>query len=340
MPRNQTKRNPLIGLLILLILIISLSFATVFVLWKSYNNPVDPQNTKAIRIVIPKGYGSSQIADLLKQKNLIKNSLAFRIKVKQLNLGNKLQAGSYQISPSQNLEKIVSSLTSGKTEEFWVTIPEGKRLEEIAKILADEFSDNDLQFSIPDFLDLTEGQEGYIFPETYLFPKTATTELVVQTLQNTFEKKTSELKQQAKNLDYSWDEIINIASMVEREAKFKQDRPKVARVFLNRLDIGMGLQIDATIQYSMGTAACSSSIGKECDWWPTVFDTSYQSKYNTYQNPGLPPTPISNPGLAAIEAVVTAPDHNYLYYLSEDDGTTYYSKTLEDHQDKVQKYLR
>lgn len=335
------KRNPILGLFLLLIICLMIGGAVIATWWSINNSPVDTNDETEIKVIIPKGYGATDIADLLTEKDLIKSSLIFRIVVKTNDLGGQLQAGSYRLSRSQTPKEIAESLTSGSEEEFWITIPEGKRREEVAKILNDGFAEHGSSFSLPDFIELTKDMEGYLFPDTYLFPKTTTTEEAVSIIRNTFDIKIpDEMKIRANNLGLEFQEALILASLVEREAKYEIDRPMIARVMLNRLNIGMPLQIDATVQYAVGQAECSNMIGKDCKWWPQLTSTTFKSVYNTYQNPGLPPTPICNPGLAVFEALFNAEDHDYLYYLSEDSGKTYYSKTLEEHEAKIDKYLR
>ena len=143
-------------------------------------------------------------------------------------------------------------------------------------------------------------------------------------------------------------ELITLASLVEREAKHQQDRPIIAAVLQNRLDIGMALQVDATLQYAKAglacvtCATCDTCVTSSGDWWPSVTSTdkSINSHYNTYKYPGLPPGPIANPGLSSIEAVLSPNKVDYLYYVSEPDGTTHYANTLEEHNDNIRKFLR
>jgi UPF0755 protein len=341
MGRNKNSVNPLKIIFWFLLLTVVATTASAILWWQGVQKPIDPQDDTQVRFLIPKGYGAQAIGDKLQEEGFIKSSLAFRLIVKRDALGNKLQAGSYSLSKSLTLSEIAQSFQRGSEDEFWVTIPEGKRREEIAKILADTFAEHGASFSLPDFLEATEEIEGYLFPDTYLFPKTTTTEDVVQTLRNTFDTKVPDtLKVQASAHGLDFHEVLILASLIEREAKLPVDRPKVSGVLYNRLSIDMPLQIDATVQYAFGTAKCQSSTGSDCNWWPVLTDTKYQSPFNTYINPGLPPSPIANPGLASIEAALAPQEHDYLYYLSEDSGTTHYARTYSQHQDNIEKYLR
>ncbi|MGI5828207.1 MAG: endolytic transglycosylase MltG [Patescibacteria group bacterium] len=330
---------PFLKLLFTIVILVVIGFVSGFLWWGEVNKPVNPDDTEEVKVVIPKGYGISAIGELLKQKDLIKSVWGFRLVVAREGLKNQLQAGSYTLSRSQNLVEVAQSLTKG-VEDFWVTVPEGKRREEVAKIIADEFATQGIPFSIQEFLEATEDSEGYLFPDTYLLPKYSTAVDVANIMRSTFDKKISEdLRLKMNELGLTLEEVLTLASLVEREAKFEVDRPKIARVLLNRLEIDMPLQIDATVQYAVGQAQCISRIGKECNWWPVIQSTKYSSPYNTYENPGLPPGPICNPGLAVIEAVLNSPDHDYLYYLSEPSGLTHYAETLNEHEANIRLYL-
>lgn len=309
--------------------------------WSWAAGAVNPSVTEPQTVVIPSASGAIAIGNLLEEKGLIRNGLRFRLYVQSQGWDKDLKPGRYQLAPSLTMPQIAEKLKAGVLEDFWVTIPEGKRREEVALILANTFAENKLAFSIPDFLESTQDLEGYLFPDTYLLPRTSTADTVADQLKATFDKKIpADLATKAQALELIPKQIIILASLVEREAKFEKDRPMIAGVLINRIREGMALQIDATVQYPVGTARCQASIGKECDWWPVISDTTYNSPYNTYQNPGLPPAPICNPGLSVIESVLNPNEHNYLYYLSEDDGTTHYSETLAEHEEKIEQYLK
>jgi len=144
------------------------------------------------------------------------------------------------------------------------------------------------------------------------------------------------VKEKIKQKGFTLDEVLSIASLVEREAKFPKDRPLVASVILNRLKEGMKLDIDATIQYALGYQPNDKS------WWKkelTIEDLEINSSYNTYKNAGLPPSPIANPGLLAIIAVIDAPKTEYFYYISDKQGKNHFAKTIEEHNINISKYL-
>ena len=227
-----------------------------------------------------------------------------------------------------DLDTIANTLTHGITD-IWLTIPEGWRKEEIATKIAKELN-------IPESEFLKVAREGYMFPDTYLIPQESTAAAVAEMLLNNFNKKVAGEKERIKQDGLTLADIIIIASLVEREAKLASDRPLVASVILNRVEIGMKLDIDATIQYALGYQ------GKEKTWWKkelTSNDLAFESPYNTYQNPGLPPTAIANPGLAAIKAVVEAPKTDYLYYISDKTGKLHFAENIEEHNNNIARYL-
>lgn len=309
------------------VLVLLLSLTTLWWLNGTSNASSDK---KAYTFVIGKGEGVRSIANRLKKNGLIKDPIAFFILLNfVMNIDEKIQAGDHTLSPSMNAREIAKSLTLA-TNDTWITVQEGLRADEIADILEKEIKTykNSWREALND-------NEGYLFPDTYLVPKDANIEQVLSILKNNFDAKYAKID----NLDKTKlrkNEIVTIASLVEREARLSQDRPLVASVILNRLKIGMKLDIDATVQYVLGYQE------EERDWWKKNLnfdDLDIKSPYNTYRNAGLPPTPISNPGFASLNAVVNAPDTDYLYYLTDNKtGRNHYAKTIEEHNANKEKY--
>jgi UPF0755 protein len=313
----------LIALFIVIILGIA---ATVW--WKNGTLPVDSKDTSQKIFVVKKGDGVREIAYDLKHQGLIKDPIVFFILTKRMGYDKKIEAGDFRLSPSMSAYDIAGSLTHG-TLDIWVTIPEGKRTEEIAEILKE---------TIPTFEEswtqALATDEGYLFPDTYLIPKDATIDLISQMMKNNFEQKFSSVKN-TKTTNLTDQDTIILASLVEREARADIDRPLVASVIYNRINIGMKLDIDATLQYALGYQV------DEKRWWKkelTNLDKTINSPYNTYANPGLPPGPISNPGLASIKAALNPAKTDYLYYISDPNGVNHYAKTLAEHNANIQKY--
>ncbi len=300
----------------------------VVVWWNNGTAPVNPYDKTRRAFSIKKGAGVREVTNDLKTDGLIRDPIVFFLLVKQLGLDGKIQAGDFRLSPSMSAREIADALQVG-TSDIRVTIAEGKRAEEIADLLKDRFRTYD-----PSWRGSLNLHEGYLFPDTYSFPKDASIDLIISTMRDNFEKKYASIPPGSQN-NLSKEQIVNIASMVEREARLPQDRPLVASVIINRLNIGMALQIDATIQYALGYDR------SERTWWKknlTINNLKIISPFNTYENAGLPPGPISNPGLDVLTAVATAPDTSYLFYISDKQGHNHYAKTLSEHNENIKKY--
>jgi peptidoglycan lytic transglycosylase G len=300
------------GISLLLVILV-----TGFSLYQWSLKPINSKITDTQVFVIPQGQATSTIGKRLKQANLIKSDLVFKLLADQKNYSNRLQAGDFQLSPSMNLETIIESLTHGSLD-FWITFPEGLRVEQLADLLVQKSAN----FNKKDFIITAKPYEGRLYPDTYLIPQTASAKDVVNLLVDTFNQKSP-----------TQDEtIIILASLIEREAKHQKDRPLVASVLHNRLQINMALQIDATLQYIKGT---------QSDWWPTplAIDKQLDSPYNTYQNTGVPPSPIANPGFEALKAAANPAQTKYLYYVSDSSGYNHYAKDLAGHEQNIDQYL-
>ncbi|MBI5151662.1 MAG: endolytic transglycosylase MltG [Candidatus Pacebacteria bacterium] len=296
-------------------------------------SPVSPQTAPTQTVVIPKGAGVSAIGTLLQQKNLIRSAWAFRFVVWKNKTVKNLQAGQFDLSPSQSPEEIAQALTKG-TDDVWVTIVEGLRNEEIAEVLAQNLGST---FDSKEFLQLANGKQGFLFPDTYLVPKMVTARTMVNLMQTTFTKKTTTgIQDELQKKNRSFVEAVILASLIQREARTPETMKMIAGILLRRLEKGWPLQVDATLQYSKGYDP------KEKTWWPTPYaeDKKLKSLYNTYAHPGLPPAPIANPGLHALEAATNPTSSDYWYYITDDAGVMHYAKTVEEHNANVKKYLR
>lgn len=296
--------------------------------WINGLGAVNITNKSPKSFVVAPGSGLKAVAFKLKEANLIRDPFVFFILVKTSGLDGKIQAGDFQLSPSQSAWSIAQTLTHG-TADIWVTVPEGKRSEEIAAILQ-----KSLPNYSPDWLSALKQHEGYLFPDTYLFPKDATIDTVISTMTNNFEQKYAVAKAQATTSITKQDAVI-LASILEREGKSGNDMRTIASVLENRDAIGMALQVDATIQYALGYQPAEHS------WWKkdlTIYDLKINSPYNTYTTPGLPPTPISNPGLESLKAVLNPAHTNYLYYISDKSGDIHFAATLDQHNANIRKY--
>lgn len=293
--------------------------------WGNQLAPVSSDKSTKV-FVIARGAKVSEIAKRLKQENLIKSELIFKIYVRQNNLTNELQAGSYKLSPSMSTQDILQALQSG-SEDIWVTLIEGWRVEEMSAKLNQELKIDKAEF-------IKSAKEGYMFPDTYLFPKEATVEYITSTLRKTFDARfTPDLKSKIRSQGLTEEQGVILASIVEREARSSEARRMVASILLKRFKIGMVLNADATLQYALGYQQSERS------WWKrslTSEDKKIDSPYNTYQHAGFPLKPIANPGLSSLKAVAEAdPSTPYLYYYHDSKGNSYYAETLEEHNKNV-----
>jgi UPF0755 protein len=288
----------------------------------SGSSPVNSSDKTTRPFMVNKGESVRMVANNLKADGLIKDPVIFFIIVKRLGLDNKIQAGEFHLSPSMNATKIANALRTG-TYDIQVVIPEGKRAEEVADILSrsvSTYDDSWRQQLIP--------HEGYLFPDTYSFPKDVTIDEVISIMRENFDEKYNQIPNSGRS-PLPKEDIVILGSLIEREAKHEKDRPLVASVLFNRLRIGMPLQIDATVQYALGY----QRDGKT--WWKrdlTFADLKINSPYNTYIITGLPPGPIANPGEDVLRAVINPAKTDYLFYISDKSGNNHYAKTNEEHE--------
>jgi UPF0755 protein len=309
--------------------------------WQQVTRP--PQASSEVkRFVIIRGSSAIEIGNQLRAQGLIRSSLAFKFLVQLTGNAAAIQAGEYRLATNLSLFQIINTLLNGPGE-IWVTVPEGLRREEIAEKFSGGFDllpEEALIFH-NEFLVSSQRKEGYLFPDTYLFPKTASASAVVQAMLNNFNTRVdSQIKQDANTTGLSLTEIVILASLVERETRTNDERPIVAGILLKRVRAGWSLDVDATLQYALANSRCQ--IGMGCQWWQSVSsqDKTINSAFNTYKFAGLPPAPIGNPGLASIKAIVYSQDSDYWFYLHDSDGQIHYARTLEEHNANVSRYLQ
>lgn len=312
----------------ILLIFIMLIIVGIFFWYQNGLQPVDKNNTSQQLFVVSQGSGLRAIASDLKQANLIKDPTVFFLEVKKLGLDGDIQAGDFRLSPSMTTDEIIKTMTHG-TLDVWVTIPEGLRAEEVAAILQKKLPTYNSSWTAT-----LKAHEGYLFPDTYLFPNDANINTVVQIMTNNFDKKWAIAKSQQTN-SLSENDAVILASIVQREAITPHDMQYVASTLENRLAIGMALGSDVTVEYVLGYQPDTKT------WWKqnlTAADLSVNSPYNTRLNAGLPPAPISSPGLTALEAVMNPPKSNYLYYVSDKNGVLHFAQTLQEHNANVARY--
>lgn len=305
------------------------------VIWLYFNTQPVSGNKEFTNFLIAKGSSASAVGNKLQNAGLIKSALAFRIYLQFTGQAKKIQTGEFRLTPSFNLFQVVDQLSRGPIE-IWVTVPEGLRREEVAVRFASNL-DRDQAF-INEFLTSSKGKEGYLFPDTYLFPKEASASAIVAKMIKTFDAKTSDLVPTGSNLTTK--ELIVLASLVERETKGAAERPVVAGIILNRLNAGWPLQLDAAVQYGVATETCKLKI-VNCTWWPilTKDDLQINSPYNSYKFTGLPPSPIASPGITSIKAAYNPESSEFWYYIHDNSGVIHYAKTLSEHNSNIRSFL-
>lgn len=313
-----------------------------FFWWKSNSSPVAKKSSEEVSFLIPRGRGASEVGLMLEKEGLIKSALAFKIYVQLSDKTKNINAGEFSLSPGMSIVEIVDVLGKGP-KEVWITIPEGLRREEIVELFITGLGKDDSRGVFrSEFLELTSGREGYIYPDTYLLPKDATAQQVVKLIDSTFDKRVDNVMLDAiSKSGRSIHQIITLASLIEKETKNDPERPIVAGIILKRIDNDWTPDIDASVQYATANRICG--IDSECDdWWPiiTLADIEAESQYNTYKNLGLPPGPIANPGISSIRAAIYPEDSPYWFYIHDSSGMIHYGKTLEEHNLNVSKYLR
>lgn len=294
-----------------------------------------------VEFTIAQGETASMVAQRLQDVGLIADAGLFRWYMRYHGIDSRLEAGDYQLAKNMSMLQIAEELQFASFDEVVIRVIEGWRAEQIAEMLArtgmvsaDEFMSivRTAQLSYTALSDRPAGTtlEGYLFPDTYRVAATADAAEIVETLIATFDERfDSARRAQAVARGMSIFDVIIVASIVEREAVVDEERPIVADVYLNRIEQGMYLQADPTVQYALGYQLDSGQ------WWllPLPFEalTGTISIYNSYLHPGLPPGPICNPSLASIDAVLNPADTEYLFFYSKGDGTHAFARTYEEH---------
>ncbi len=291
---------------------------------------------------VEQGQGLIEITANLKEAGLIKSKFAFEFHALATGKQGELKAGLYRLNSRMNIPVILDTFVAGQTAQTKVIIIEGWNLRDISGELSrqgiagsQEFlriCDKDFSGEYDFLRDKPAGQnlEGYIFPDTYLIDNDAKAEsLVSKALSNFDEKLTSGLRTKIKEQGKTIFEIINMASLLEREVKIYEDKQLVAGILWKRLKQGWPLQVDAAVAYGLGKSG--TKLSKD--------DLKIDNPYNTYKYRGLPPGPICNPGLDSIKAAVYPKPSLYWFYLSTPDGQTIFSKTLDEHNTAKAKYL-
>jgi UPF0755 protein len=328
--------------LLLLLLLPAVLLAAGWVAWRHETTiPRLAAEDPRVKLVVPPGASAEAIGQKLEALGLVRHPVVFRLLVRWRGLGGQLKAGEYALEGPLSLEEIVEQLARGEVVRRHVTVLEGRTLEETAALVSAE------GIRVEDFLDAARDPsairdldpeastlEGYLFPDTYDLPLTPdpARSLVRRMVRRFREVVEPELPLIAES-GLSVRQVVTLASLVELETAAREERPRIAAVFLNRLDRGMLLQTDPTVIYAMK---------QEGRWDGNIRrkDLELESPFNTYRHPGLPPGPIGSPGREAIRAVLDPADTRELYFVSRNDGTHHFSETLTEHNRAVDRYQR
>ena len=327
--------------LLILVLLVAVAVGYGFYFYNDNLKAVDEGKTKMI--TIEGGSSSDDIGAILLDNNLIKNLTVYKIYLRQSNLGNQLKAGDFEISDNLSLPEVVDLIIQGeninKTTNF--TVPEGLNVTEVGKLLSEKF-----EFTQEEFLTLTElvdiyrdsyefledreivTLEGFLYPNTYNVYLDSTADDIITIMLKGFDNIYQE-HIKGNTGDKSVYEIVKMASVVEGEAQVDEERPIIASVFYNRIEIGMMLQSCATVQYALGEK--KEKLYEE--------DLKVESLYNTYQHTGLPIGPINSPGLTSIKAALNPAETEYIYFLAKGDGSHYFTDDYNDFLDAKAKYI-
>ena len=306
------------------------------------DSPANRDESREVTFVVESGETVSTVAYHLHGLGLVTDAELFRRVVQYWGADSDIQAGVYSLRANMTMEEIMRQLQHGRMPTTTVTVPEGWRAEQIGKLLeetglisAQEFVQSvALGRTDYEFLrDRAPGSplslEGFLFPDTYELPQQTMSERIIDImLQNWDQRVPSELRGKASDLGMTMYEIVSLASIVEREAVVSEERPLIAGVYLNRLEKGMYLQSDPTVQYAKGYSEVTER------WWNRMIQEeaiTVVSPYNTFLNPGLPPGPICNPGLSAIKAVLAPESSDYLFFYHKGDGSHAFAVTYEEH---------
>jgi UPF0755 protein len=347
-PRRRGQKNWKAIFLTVFLILVLVAGGAAFYVRRAYNQNLEPisKSQKVVPYTVPKGASVQEVATDLEDQGLIRAAWAFEWYFRNHGLLELLQAGTYNLRPNMAVSEMADLITSGNVATDLVTIPPGMRIDQIRSILIDRygFSAKSVDQALKPgnyaghaaLVDKPKsaGLEGYLYPES--FQKTAETSpqmIIASSLDQMQKNLTPELRRGIVRQGLTVHEGVILASIIEQEVSDENagDKRNVAQIFLKRLREGINLQSDATAGYGAVLDGKAGSLTRDQI-------LIYESPYNTYNHGGLPPTPISNVSLSSLEAVANPGKGDYLYFVSGDDGKTYFSRTIEEHDAAVQQH--
>jgi UPF0755 protein len=327
-----------IAALILLLLLMAAGGA--YVVYDRVNAPYRGYATPEQFVDIPSGLSTAAIGQRLTATGIVRDAVTYRVALWRSGAARRLQAGEYRFDHPMTPAEVIGQIARGEVDRIRVTFPEGLTIAEMSRIFessgmgtAADFVAAARDVSLIASIDpVARDLEGYLFPDTYAVPRRTDASQLVRIMVDQFSKVvTDELRDEASQHGWTVRQMVTIGSIIEKETARPEERPLVAAVYMNRLWIGMGLQCDPTVIYALERAGkYTGNLRRD--------DLAFDSPYNTYRYPGLPPGPIAAPGRTSLEAVARPADVDYLYFVSRNDGSHQFARTLAEHNRNVQKY--
>ncbi len=308
------------SIVILVILGALLLYAYLFLIRPPSNFPIGEL------VTVETGRTVGELAHELKEQQVIRSPLAFKGLILLLGSDRTVRAGDYLFKEPRDVLSVARAMAAGAfgLEPIRVRIPEGANTKEMAHVY-----DRLLQrFDAEKFLAKAQPQEGYLFPDTYFFLPNATEDMVIETMRQNFDTRVAAIREEIDAFGEPFEDIVILASIIEKEARNSDDRRKISSVLWNRLERDMALQVDVTFLYTIGKG--TFDLTKE--------DLASESPYNTYINKGLPPTAIGSPSLDALLAAVQPADTDYLFFMADLSGVTHFCKTHACHTANKARY--
>ena len=343
MGRSGNQRGSKTGRTAAILLLAALAVIAGGVVWlvAEWQKPYQGFARDGVFVEIPRGLSNSSIAYRLAENGVVRSRIAFEVLCRWKPPAS-LQAGEYFFERPVTPAEVFRKLAAGRVFVHAVTVPEGKTMKEIAELMEREGLANRMEFlaaasdasQVRDLAPKARNLEGFLFPETYQFPRRVTPERIVEVMVKRFREVWGKLQKETGAGDgRSVTAVVTLASLVEKETRVAEERPVVAGVFHNRLKRRMALQCDPTVIYAL-------EMANRHDGSLTTKDLKFKSPYNTYRNAGLPPGPIANPGEASLRAAVNPPKVDYLYFVANAEGGHFFSSTLAEHNRNVTRYRR